>query len=830
MNLSQLLSHWRADPSIASNITTWKTLPERIPDFKPLPASLHPSLIEILETKGINRLYSHQRKAWDLVQSGQNVALVTGTASGKSLAYQLPSLDTLLKDEHSRALYLFPTKALAHDQLNALKASVPLQAASYDGDTPQHHRQTIRKQARLIVSNPDMLHLGILPHHTSWKVFFSHLNYVVIDEMHSYRGVFGSHVANVIRRLKRVCEHYGSSPLFMLTSATIGNPQELAQALVEEPVTIIDEDRSARGKKHFLVYNPPVIDEELGLRAGMQRESVRLLSELISYQVQTILFGRSRKSVEFMLSKLRENTDVPPSALRAYRSGYLPEHRRQIEEDLRQSKALVVVSTNALELGIDIGGMDASVLAGYPGTISGTWQQAGRSGRTEKPSLSILVSSSAPLDQFLAHHPEYLFSTPPEHALLDANNLLILLKQIQCAAFELPFKEGERYGNLSHSQTLEFLHILEQQNVLHASGDTYYWMSEGYPASHISLRSAGSDQLTLTHIQPSGTRQTIGTIDRESAMWMVHPGAIYLHGGTPFKVKKLNLEDQNVELVDTAGDYYTEPEKRTEVNCLESLGHLDVRGGTKNYGELSVTSQVIGYKKINWEQYRVLSRESLDLPPATLETTGYWLTLGEQTVNRLKDSGSWNSGPPNYGSRWGEVREQVLERDQNRCQVCGARWDQTQLHIHHKQPLRTFHTPQEAHYPENLITLCPRCHRRVEAVVRVKHGLRGLSTLLHNLAPLLLMCDMRDLGAHADAESALGKGQPTIAIYEQIPAGIGFSKRLYERHYELLGQAYDLVSSCVCQDGCPSCVGPGGELGSGGKDETLAILKELMAT
>ena len=827
MSLSEVFSHWRSDPSIAANIACWNTIPERQPRYAPLPDALDNRLVTFLHDQGIDQLYLHQLRTWEDANAGKNVAICTGTASGKTLAYQLPVLQSLLTEERSRTFFLFPTKALAHDQLSALQGSLGIQAASYDGDTPKHHRPQIRDEARLIVTNPDMLHLGILPHHTNWDSFFSQLKYVVIDEMHTYRGVFGSHVANVIRRLKRISEHYGRSPQFILTSATIGNPQELAQNLIEEPVSVIDDDASTRGEKHFIIYNPPVIDKDLGLRAGMQRESVRLVSDLISYQVQTILFGRSRKSVEFMLTELTERSAVDPDTLRAYRSGYLPSQRRKIEHELRHRQALVVVATTALELGIDIGGMDASVLAGYPGTISGTWQQAGRSGRSHKPSLSILVTSSSPLDQYFAHQPDYLFSTPPEQALIDANNLLILFRHIQCAAFELPFSQGERYGNLSRGQTLEFLSLLEQQGTLHASQETYFWMEEGYPASDISLRSSGGETLTLTHVPVSGKKKTIGTIDRESATWMVHPGAIYLHQGQTYQVDTLNLEEGFVHLVDAYGDYYTEPVRKTDVECLSLDAEKAIPGGQKVHGELSVTQQVTGYKKIQWGQYKVLSRTPLDLPAVTLETTGYWLSLDEDTVQTLISSGSWNSGPLQYGPHWDNQREAILARDDYRCRVCGKQKEETQLHIHHRQPLRSFQSRHEANRAENLITVCPRCHQRVENVVRVRSGLAGLAHLLHHLAPLHLMCDSRDIGVHVDPESELTRGLPTIVIFEQIPAGVGFSQRLYERHAVLIQNAFDQVASCPCQDGCPSCVGPGGELGSGGKEETIAILKKL---
>lgn len=703
-------------------------------------------------------------------------------------------------------------------------------AAAYDGDTPGHIRPKVREEAQLVITNPDMLHVGILPHHPAWEVFFSQLRYVVIDEMHVYRGVFGSHVANVIRRLKRVAAHYGAEPQFTLTSATIGNPQELAQTLIEAPVKIIHEDGSARGEKHFLIYNPPITDEKLGLRVGAQTESVRVASDLLSYGVQTIIFGRSRRGVEQMLQRLREFSsavgDVTAS-IRAYRSGYLPRQRREIEAGLRGGEVRAVVATTALELGIDIGGMDAALLAGYPGTIAGTWQQAGRAGRSREASLSILIASANPLDQFLAHHPDYFFDRSPEQALLDPNNLLILLDHIRCAAYELPFNAGECYGNLSRSQTVAFLDVLTQTETLHKSAGKYFWMSDDYPSASLSLRSIPGKQILL-QAKEEGSVKTIGKIDQPSAYWMTHPGAVYLHEGETYRVDNLDLERGIAELQDWYGGYYTEAKKETKVTCLAKLGESSVPGGVKYFGEIAVTSQVVGFHKIDWKTYEKLDYEELDLPATTLHTTGYWLALGEEIVEKLRQTGTWRSDPNDYGPRWNEIRQAIRARDQFRCAVCGAPENDRQHHVHHQIPFRSFTNQEEANRPKNLITLCPRCHQRVENVVRVKSGLSGLAYTLGHLAPLLLMCDRHDLGIYADPKSPLGAGQPTVVIYEQIPAGVGFSKRLYERHNALMRQAHALVSSCSCQEGCPSCVGPGGELGSGGKREALGILGELL--
>ncbi len=827
MSLESLLQSWNTDPSIGPHITAWKTLPARQPCFVEFPPQTHPDLIHFLADQEISALYRHQRLVWDEVRKGNNAAVVSGTASGKTLSYTLPVLDDQLKNPSSRALFIFPTKALSHDQLSALRSDFRLQAAAYDGDTPRHQRREIRSKARIIVTNPDMLHLGILPHHTNWANFFQHLKFVVLDEMHIYRGVFGSHVANVIRRLSRICRHYGSDPRYILTSATIGNPVELAESLIEQSVRVISEDHSARGEKHFLLYNPPVIDELLGLRVGMQSESVRLTGDLIQHNLQSILFGRSRKSVEQMLTKLREHCRCSPEALRAYRSGYLPARRREIESKLRSQDIKAVVATTALELGIDIGSLDAAVLAGYPGSISSTWQQAGRSGRTDQPSLSVLIASSSPLDQYIIQHPEYFFGSNPEHALLDPNNLIILLNHIRCAAFELPFSQGECFGGLSAVSTREFLEILQRMGTLHFSRETYFWMADQYPSAEISLRSASSQRIALRVPELSADEQLIGTVDRESALWMVHPGAIYLHEGESYRVDDLRLDENTALLTSLDPDYYTEPEKQTEVSLLEKLDETHLAGAELGYGELLVKTRVIGYKRISKGEYFIQDRQPLDLPATTLETTGFWLIINEDTEKKLRRADLWTSSPLEYGNNWPEIRQQVLQRDQHQCQVCGKRISDHELHIHHKTPLRSFSSLQSAHQLNNLITLCPRCHQRVESVVRVRSGLGGVAHVLHSLAPLLVMCDSQDLGVHADPQSPLGKGRPTVVVFEHIPAGLGLSKRIFDRHGELLASARDLISTCSCQTGCPSCVGPGGELGSGSKKETLAILQEI---
>jgi DEAD/DEAH box helicase domain-containing protein len=872
MSLLSLLSHWKAEPTIFGNVSAWRTLPSSQAQYVPIPSDLHPEITQVLVSSGIQSLYSHQAEAWEIVRSGKNPVIVTGTASGKTLCYNLPVLDRLLNDPEARALYLFPTKALSQDQLDNLKElrsisarlaanelggifadhTEPANSANllsdlpfsvYDGDTPAHARPGIRTNARLVITNPDMLHTGILPHHTRWVEFLSNLQFVVIDEVHAYRGVFGSHVANVIRRLKRVARFYGAAPQFILTSATIANPEELAERLIEEPVVLVDGDGSARGTRHFVLYNPPLVDRELGIRRSALLESVRLAQDLLQYDVQTIIFGRARRTVELILTYLRQS-DLPqsssglkttghnhhrlPDSVRGYRSGYLPGMRREIERGLRQGEVRAVVATNALELGIDIGGMGASVLAGYPGTIAATWQQAGRAGRGSEASLAVLVTTASPLDQFLAKHPEYFFDRSPEHALINPDNLLILLAHLRCASFEIPFWSGESFGNVPAEQLSEFLEFLREEGQVHRSGDKYFWMSDRYPAESLSLRSASS-QRVLIQVPDEETWITIGEVDTESAPWMVHPEAIYMHEAQTYLVESLDLDLHQARMRPAEVDYYTEPRSETTVQLLEIFDESPVPGAIKRQGEINVTTQTVGFRKVRWFTHEQMGLGDLSLPPTDLQTTGYWIALSEETVAALRDQGLWTNDPNRYGQNWEGIKAQARARDGYRCQVCGIPEEGRAHDVHHKIPFRTFASYEQANQLHNLITLCPGCHRRVEAAVRMRSGLSGVGYALGNLAPFFLMCDTRDLGVHSDPSSPLAEGGPAVVIFDRVPAGIGFSQRLYEFHAELIQQAYELVSNCECIDGCPSCVGPAGENGVGGKKEALALLAKLVS-
>ena len=845
MSVSSLLNYWQAEPTIADNITTWHILPARQAQFLPIPKELHPDLDNTLSYQGIQELYTHQALSWGYVTQGKNIVIATGTASGKTLCYNLPVLDHLLKNPEARALYLFPTKALAQDQAEAIrkllstteterntihKSSAKDIGAIYDGDTPPHARSYIRKHARLVLSNPDMLHIGILPYHTKWVEFFANLHYVVIDEMHIYRGVFGSHVANVIRRLKRISQFYGANPQFILTSATIANPIELAERLIETPVTLVNEDGSARGAQHFLLYNPPIIDPELQLRQSILQEALHLASDLLTYNLQTIIFGRSRRTVEILLKYLREKfiaiadgiSALEESEIRGYRSGYLSLERRQIEQGLRSGKVRAVVATNALELGIDIGGMEAALLVGYPGTIASTWQQVGRAGRSDAPSIAVLLASASPLDQFLVHHPEYFFGRSPEQALIDPDHLLILLNHLQCAAFELPFHDGESFGQVLYDEICEFLDILTQGGTLQHSNQRYYWVGGDHPATSVSLRNASPERVLLQSVD-----RIIGEVDKNSAPWMVYPGAIYLHEAQAYLVDSLDLEKNLAYLNTIDADFYTEPKTETEVQLLNIHRQESIPGAVKLYGEISVTTRVTGYRRVQWYTHETLGQAELNLPPNALQTAGFWLALTEDTVEKLRNEGHWSTDRNEYGPDWERQRNQARARDGYRCQVCGLPETGRAHHVHHKTPFRTFPSVVAANHLSNLITLCANCHRRVETAVRVRSGLSGLAFALGHLAPLFLMCDSNDLGVYSEPQSPLAEGAPVVVLYDQVPAGIGFSQRLYEIHHELFQRTQELIVACECLEGCPSCVGPGGENGRGGKLETLAILEVL---
>ncbi len=630
MNLAQLLEEIGRMPRTAANITTWQVLPANPPKYRPFPDFLPAQLTRVLRARGIEYLYSHQAQALEATRE-HHVAVVTPAASGKTMCYNLPVLSSILQQPETRALYLFPTKALAQDQLAELHQLITslgteIKTYTYDGDTPPSARQAIRSAGHIVVTNPDMLHTGILPHHTKWLKLFSNLRYVVIDEMHQFRGVFGSHLANVIRRLKRICRFYGSQPTFILCSATIANPKELAERLIEEPVVLIDDNGAPRGEKHFIFYNPPLVNRELGIRRSSLLEGVAWARLLLEHDIQAITFARSRLAVEVLLRYLRERTRRAQS-VHGYRGGYLPSERRRIEKGLRDGTIRAVVSTNALELGIDIGQLEACVMVGYPGTVASTWQQAGRAGRRAGLSLAVLVASSNPLDQYVVNHPEYFFQQPPEHGLINPNNLYLLMNHLKCAAFELPFDGQERFGVPTTGEMLAFF---QQEGVLHRHGDRYFWVADAFPAEGISLRSAAAENFVVIDQTPpqEGGRgpHVIGEVDAFSAPMLIHEEAIYMHGGEQYQVEKLDFENKKAYVRRVEVDYYTDANLAVEIKVLEEW-QQEPGPAARGLGQVLVRALATMFKKIKLHTHENVGSGPIHLPEQQLPTTAYWVSL-----------------------------------------------------------------------------------------------------------------------------------------------------------------------------------------------------------
>jgi DEAD/DEAH box helicase domain-containing protein len=626
MNLAQLIEYLNGKDEFIRNVTTWKTLPANPAGLVDFPAGISEKITSVLEKKNISRLYSHQASAFDAVRSGKNVVIVTPTASGKTLSYNLPILESLLANHEIRSLYLFPTKALAQDQVNELHHLVEMTGErilchTFDGDTPPEVRRTIRSAGHIVVTNPDMLHQGILPHHTLWIKLFENLHYIVIDEIHAYRGVFGSHLANVIRRLKRICRFYGSNPQFICSSATIHNPKEVTEKIIGEPVEVIDNNGAPSGERHFIFYNPPVVNRELGLRNSVLKEIRKIVRLFLPTGIQLIVFARSRLNVEILVTYIKETArslKMDPNKIRGYRGGYLPQERRKIEKGLREGEIQVVVSTNALELGIDIGQLDVSIMAGYPGSISSTWQQAGRAGRRQTTSVSIMVASSSPLDQYIAEHPDYFFGKNPETAYLDENNLPILMSHLKCAAFELPFTTEEIFGT---DATQQLLHYLSEERVLRETEGKYFWMKEVYPADEVSLRNANPNNVVI--VNRSDANRIIGEVDLFSAPLLVHKDAIYLHESQQFQVDELDWEGKKAFVSATDSDYYTDAIAKTDIKVLDIL---EEQHGIpdKYFGEVAVTTVATAFKKVKFFTHENVGMGKIYLPEMEMHSAAMW--------------------------------------------------------------------------------------------------------------------------------------------------------------------------------------------------------------
>jgi DEAD/DEAH box helicase domain-containing protein len=755
-------------------VTAVRRLPALEAAFAPYPGGLDARLRAALEARGVTQLYVHQAESYAHVASGRHVVVTTPTASGKTLCYNLPVLDAILKDSSTRALYLFPTKALAQDQMAELHelgrelnkaGSGEIGVHTYDGDTPADARRTIRTRAHIVLSNPDMVHSGILPHHPRWAKLFENLKYVVIDELHAYRGVFGSHLTNVLRRLRRIARHYGSDPQFICSSATIANPADLASRLAEHPFELVEKSGAPRGEKYFVFVNPPVVNRELGIRRSYLSEARRVAGEFLRRNLQVIVFAQSRLTTEILTTYLKEDfEDSPgmPERIRGYRGGYLPLRRREIEKGLRAGDVRGVISTNALELGIDIGALDVSVMAGYPGTIAATWQRAGRAGRRSGQSAAVMVASSAPIDQFVVRHPSYFFDASPEHALVNPDNLHILVNHVKCAAFELPFTTEEQYGQQVNVQ--EVLGVLQESGLVHRSGEPgqWNWTSESYPANAVSLRSVSSDNFVV--IDHTAGSDVIGETDYGSAYSVLHPKAIYIVEGRLYQVETLDVEGRKAHVRSVDCDYYTTAITYTKVTILERFnlppdvmegggfhGLSEVEGSPRqgSHGEVHVVSRVVGFKKIRFYTNENVGSGELDLPEQQMHTTSYWLEIPDRVMNLLP-----------------------------------------------------FSTDDR------------------------RDGVLGLAFAMKQVAQLMLMCDGGDLGLSVNTGEQTNE-TPRIFIYDAFPSGIGFSAPLFEMQTELLERTRALISECGCENGCPTCVGPIGVTGPLAKTVALRILQHL---
>lgn len=728
-------------------------LPAFAGSFMDYPEQLAPEIVAIFRQKGIERLYSHQFLAINQVLQDRHVVVATPTASGKTLIYNAVTLDALTRNEAAKSLFLFPTKALSQDQLAELfdlnrLLNDRLGLYTYDGDTPQSMRRSIRKQAQIVLSNPYMLHSGILPHHTKWINLFENLKYVVIDELHYYTGVFGSHMGNIIRRLKRICDFYGSRPVFIMSSATISNPQELAEKIIEEKVELVDQSGAPRGEKYLVFFNPPIINRQLGIRGSYISSTRHIAGILLKNGLQIITFANARLMTEVLVKYLKadfERKVTDQGRIRGYRGGYLPKKRREIERGLREGKIQAVVSTNALELGIDIGSLDGAVLAAYPGTIASTWQRFGRAGRRAGKSIGVLVSSSSPLNQFVANHPEYFTDKSPEIGRINADNLTILIDHIKCAAFELPFIKGESFSNENLD---DILNHLAENKVLFRKEEKWFWTEEGYPADAVSINRVSSDNFVV--VDRTEKERVIAEVDFSTAMETLHPKAIYMLEGEQYVVEEFDYENRKAMVRRSNADYYTDSITYTKISVLDIFD--ETRGDIYNFlfGDVHVFSQVVGFKKLKFFSNENVGAGDLQLPQYEMHSTAFWLTIKR----------------------------------------------------------------------ESLLNLSASSEEKVEAV-------SGIAYLMRYVASVILMCDVKDLGVAvedntskteiniqsvqklpAEAMKELAQFEPTIYIYDKFPNGVGFSEVLYEEVDQLLEGILDVISTCSCNRGCPSCVGP----------------------
>jgi DEAD/DEAH box helicase domain-containing protein len=774
-DLEALLTELRRS-QLSPNITAWTRLPAREAVYAEWPDGLDLAIRQAYHNRRIERLYSHQAEVYARVAQGHNVVVTTPTASGKTLCYNMPVLDAIVKDPSSRAIYLFPTKALGQDQVAELHELIPhakasISAYTYDGDTPGDVRRAVRNKAHIVVTNPDMLHSGILPHHTKWMSLFRNLRYVVIDELHAYRGVFGSNVANVMRRLRRIAGFYGSEPRFILSSATIANPEALAERMIGAPADLVDNNGAPQGEKVLIFYNPPVIQEELGIRRSYIPEVVHLATRFLRHGIMTIVFARSRITTEVLLSEIRKQVERTPAdrgLVRGYRGGYLPKERREIERGLREGSVLGVVSTNALELGVDIGSLDVAVLAGYPGTVNSTWQQSGRAGRRRGLSAAVLVASSAPLDQFMIRNPDYFLGRSPEHGLIDPDNLLILLSHLKCAAFELPFDEGASLGDAPVGELLEYL---EQESVVRLTGGKWHWTSDSYPADNVSLRSVTSDNFVVVDRTGSKSR-VIGEVDFTSAPSLIHEKAIYIHEGQQYYVDELQFEERRAYVTQTKIEYFTDAVSYTKVRVLESFEERVSGGVPAEHGEVLVTNQVVGFKKIKFNTLENVGAGDVNLPENQMHTMSYWFTVPASVVCQLP------------------YPKDVLV--------------------------------------DGLLGLLYVLHN--VAVVHLMCDARDIGATLGDREGSFSV-EQTPRGARQirdETNKLPDPFEPVLFLYDNLPGGVGFSEELFRVHEELLRRAGDVIHGCTCEVGCPSCVGPINYVGRQSKRVARDLLRMVV--
>ena len=752
--------------------------PAKAAEFVPMPQSVSPALCEALAKRGVTQLYAHQADAIAAVQRHEDIVVVTPTASGKTLCYNVPVVEAV-RAERAKALYLFPTKALSQDQVAELlelnkAGDLGVRVYTFDGDTPGDARKAVRKHGDIVVTNPDMLHQGILPHHTRWARFFESLRFVVIDEAHIYRGVFGAHVANVIRRLDRIARFYGTELQFILCSATIGNPGELASQLTERNVTAITRSGAPQGPKTLLLWNPPVVNPDLGIRASARSQSARITKTAVGNGARSIVFAKSRTMVEVLTRYLKDAFDADkrkPARVRAYRGGYLPNERRDAERALRAGRVDCVVSTSALELGVDIGALDVCVLNGYPGTIAGTWQRLGRAGRRRQHALGVLVASSDPLDQYVVRHPEYFMEGTPENARVAPNQELILLEHVRCAAFELPFRDGERLGTV---EVRDFLEYLESEQVVHHEARRWHWMTDSYPANSVSLRSVADGNFVVIDIT-DGKKDVIAEVDYSGAAMTIYEGAIYLIQARPWQVERLDWDGRKAFVRATKADYFTEAIDYTKLKILERFDGDEQLNAMTAHGEVHVVRRVSGYKKIRYYTHENVGYGDVDLPDYEMHTTAIWWRMHPDALEHhfpnLSDALDGFQGAA-YALHYVAALASMSEvMDLGRAVGSGdGEW---------------FDADQPAHR-------------------------RGR---------------MRDAGESSVFE-------PTIFLYDNYPGGMGLSAPLFKMRERLLGDAITLIERCECAIGCPACVGPvlqvEEQVQRGPKQDALTVLSLLV--